>query len=483
MTEENAKFRTKKANTSLMEGAISGPRELSFDSLERSPNHPVSEEVSDARDTVVGSLRLLWEHRKFILRAGVYALFASALIAILIPSRYQSMTRLMPPDELSGTGMGMLTAMAGRAGGDLGDIAGSLLGMKSSGALFVGILGSQTVQDRLIQQFSLKKLYGASKLEDARTSLADHTNVSEDRKSGIVTIEVTDHDPKRAAAMAQSYVDELDRLVSQVSTSSARRERIFLEERLKAVKTELDNSAKNFSEFASKNSAIDIPAQGKAMVEAAASLQGELIAVQAELEGLKQMYTDDNVRVRTAKARVSELQKKLNEIGGAGTGEDVNSDPALYPSIRKLPILGVTYADLFRQTKIEETVYELLTEQYELAKVEEAKEIPSVKVLDAAIVPTKKTFPPRTAIIILGSLLGMVLAMTWIAGKTGWEAVEASDPRKEFAMEVFTTVRESLPKFSHNGANGSSNGHRPGVWWKKVGPSEGKHEDEKHDAQ
>ena len=488
MTEANVKVRTKKANTSLIKDPISNSGNLSLDSLEGSRNHSDPAAAMAARERVVESLRVLWEQRKSLFRAGVYALLASTLLALLIPVRYQSVTRLMPPDDLSGSRIGLLSAMAGRAGAvgttGLGGIASELLGTKSSGALFVGVIQSQTVQDRLIEEFNLMRVYSDRKIEDARKDLAEHTDVSEDRKSGIISIEVTDHDPHRAAAMAHSYVDELDRLVAKVSTSSARRERIFLEERLKAVKAELDRSAKNFSEFASKNSAIDIPAQGRAMVEAAARLQGELIFVQSELEGLKQMYTDDNVRVRAAKARMNELQEKLNEIGSAGTEGGAKSDDSLYPSIRRLPILGVTYADLFRQTKIQETVYELLTEEYELAKVEEAKEIPSVKVLDVAIVPTKKSFPPRAVIAVLGTLLGVALAMTWIVGKTHWEAVEASDPRKEFAMEVLTTVRESLPKFSRNGASGSTNGHRPWLWWKKTeGSGDASHEDGKNDAQ
>jgi hypothetical protein len=180
---------------------------------------------------------------------------------------------------------------------------------------------------------------------------------------------------------------------------------------------------------------------------------------------------------------MDELQKKLTEIGSAGTVGGAKSDDSLYPSIRRLPILGVTYADLYRRTKIEETVYELLTEQYEMAKVQEAKEIPSVKVLDAAIVPTKRSFPPRTVITVLGTLLGLALAMTWIAAKTQWEAVEASDPRKQFAMEVFTTTRASLPNFLRNGSNGSANGHRPWAWWKKTEePTETNQEDGKPDG-
>ena len=437
------------------------------------------------QEPIIASLRLFWAERRFLLRAGVYALLASALLSILIPVQYQTVTRLMPPDSPSGLGMGLLSAMTGRAGLEgLGGIAGDVLGMKTSGALFVGVIQSQTVQDRLIGEFNLMRVYHAAKIEDARRELAAHTDVSEDRKSGIIAINVTDHDPKRAAAMAQSYVDELDRLVAQVGTSSARRERIFLEERLKAVKADLDNSAKNFSEFASKNTAIDIPAQGKAMVDAAARLQGELIVAQSELEGLKQIYTDENVRVRSAKARMDELQKKLNEIGGAGTAGAEKSDSSLYPSIRKLPILGVTYADLYRQTKIQETVFELLTEQYEMAKVQEAKEIPSVKVLDAAVVPTKKSFPPRTLITALGAFLGFALAAAWIVGRTQWESVEASDPRKQFALEVLTTTRASLPRFARNGTNGNTNGHRTRVWSTQSEPgSDAKDENGNHDTE
>jgi uncharacterized protein involved in exopolysaccharide biosynthesis len=431
-------------------------------------------EAREERIRLLPYLQLLWQRRRFLLRAMVGAFLASALIAILIPNRYHAVTRLMPPDTQSATGLGILAAMAGKGStgsgsgiGGFGGIASDLLGVKSSGALFVGIIGSQTVQDRVIRDFDLQRVYRDSKIEDARKDLAEHTDTAEDRKSGIITIGVTDRDPKRAAAMAHAYVDELDRLVAQVSTSSARRERIFLEERLKTVKAELDSTAKNFSNFASKNTAIDIPAQGKAMVEAAANLQGRLIAAQAELSGLQQIYTRNNVRVRAAEARVNELQQKLNELGTGDLADKSKEENALYPSIRRLPILGVTYADLFLQTKIQATVFELLTEQYETAKVQEAKEIPSVKVLDPAVVPTKKSFPPRTVVTILGTLLGLAVAMTWVFAKTNWDAVDANHPRKVFATEVLTTIRTNLPRFSRNRTLADSNGNSRWAWRKK----------------
>jgi len=429
-----------------------GARDLVLDGPESDSRESTLLEPVEKNPSLLPHLRLFWSNRRLLGRAAIVGLLASVVIAFIIPVRYQSVTRLMPPDDQSSSGLGMLAAMASSSGGaGLAGLAGDLLGIKSSGDLFIGILGSDTIQDDLIRQFQLMKVYHDSKIEDARKDLAENTAISADRKSGIISVVVTDNDPKRATAMAQAYVSELNVLVAQLSTSSARRERVFLEGRLQKVKADLDSAEKNFSVFASKNTAIDIPEQGKAMVDAAATLQGQLIAAQAELSGLQQVYTDNNVRVRAAEAHVEELQKKLNEIGGTGTENDLSSDNSLYPSIRKLPLLGVTYADLYRQTKIQETVYELLTQQYELAKVQEAKEIPTVKVLDPAIVPTKKSFPPRGVIITLGTLLGVALAMTWIAGKSHWDAVDASDPRKAFAVEVFTTAQGRLPRFARNG--------------------------------
>jgi capsule polysaccharide export protein KpsE/RkpR len=362
----------------------------------------------------------------------------------------------MPPDSQPGSGLAMAAAALSSQSSGLAGMAGDLLGLKSTSDLFVGILGSRTVADQLIQKFNLQKLYGVLRMEDARKALAAHTDASVDRKSQIITITVTDKDPQRAAAMAQAYVEELNRLVAEVSTSAARRERIFLEGRLQAVNQDLESAEKEFSQFASKNTAIDIKEQGKAMVDAAATLQGEFIAARSELEGLKQIYTDNNVRVRAAQARSAELESQLERIGGKGESaslEDAVKNDPLYPSIRKLPLLGVTYADLYRKTKVQETVLETLTQEYELAKVQEAKEIPTVKVLDAPDVPDKKSFPPRTLIVLLGTALAFTLGMTWVFGSTLWQETDPADPRKLLAREIFDTAKVALPRPWRNRSN------------------------------
>jgi uncharacterized protein involved in exopolysaccharide biosynthesis len=189
----------------------------------------------------VENVRLLWEHRRMLCRVGVWALVASTLIAFLIPKRYEATTQLMPPEEISTSGSGMGGSIAGTA---LGGIASDLIGMKSTGALFVTILECRTISDRIIEQFHLDRVYHTKKIEDTRMALWRHVETWEDHKSGIIGLTVTDTSPERAAMLAQAYVTELDRLVAQVSTSSARRERIFLEERLKSVKNDLDNAAR-----------------------------------------------------------------------------------------------------------------------------------------------------------------------------------------------------------------------------------------------
>ena len=416
--------------------------------------------------TAIDRLRLLLDERFFLLRVTVYGLALATLIAFLIPRRYDARTQLMPPESEMSSGLSSLMAVAARTGGNLGMLAGDFLGLKTSGSLFIAILRSETVEDRIIEQFNLKSVYGVPQMQAARRRLEENTEISEDRKSGVVVIRVSDRSPSRAKEIADTYVVELDRLVVELNTSAAHRERLFLEDRLKTVKQDLDTSAREFSKFASDNTAIDIKEQGKAMVEAAATLQGHLIAAQSELEGLRQIYSDKSLRVRTVRARIEELQNKLNQMGGGdlspGAGGRANS---LYPSIRKLPLLGVTYAELYRTNKIQETVFELLTQQCELAKVQEAKETPSVKVLDAAKLPEKKSFPPRLLIMFLGAVFSMMMGVAWVLAKASWDGVDPDHPAKLLVEDAYSKLKGDLRLASENGMR--LHGMRDKILWFK----------------
>jgi capsule polysaccharide export protein KpsE/RkpR len=420
---------------------------------------PNDEDARQARERSILKLRLLWAERRFLFRAGVIGLLASTLLAFLLPKRYVSTAQLMPPDSQTTGTLALVAGLAsqGGAGGGmgLGGVASDLLGLKTTGALFVGVLNSRTVKDRIIDRFDLRKVYGAKLLQSARERLGDNTSIAEDRKSGIISFSVTDRDPKRAAAVAAAYVDELNTLMAQLTTSSAHRERVFLEDRLRTVNDDLESAEKNFSEFASKNATIDITEQGKAMVVSAATLQGQLIAAQSQLEGLKQIYTDSNVRVRSVQARINELHHQLELLGGKyGTpaGGNDSTSGLLYPTLRQLPVLGVPYADLFRRLKVEQVVFETLTKEYELAKVQEAKEIPTVKVLDSPLAPERKSYPPRLMIILLGTIFTLAVCSGWLIAAVRWRETDPTDPGKMFAQEVFQTVaaRWTSPNGSHS---------------------------------
>ena len=424
---------------------------------------------AELRSPAVGILRNLWAERRYLGKAIFAGLAAGMLVALLIPSRYQSTARLMPPDSQANASLGVLAALTAKSGNGVASVASDLLGVRGSGALFAGILRSRTVEDRLIGRFHLHQVYRERLEEDARAKLAENTEISEDRKSGIITIVVTDYDRKRAAAIAQAYVDELNQLVAELSTSAAHRERVFLEERLRSVKQDLDDASQKFSQFESTNKTIDIKEQARAMVQGAAAVEGEMIAAESELKGLEEIYTVNNVRVRAVQARIGELRHQLDKLGG-GTAVEARSSPevsdAAYPTIRKLPLLGVKYADLYRRMQIQEAVYETLTQQFELAKVQEAKETPSVKVLDAASLPERKSFPPRTLIALLGALLVTGAAAMTIVARANWEQKDSSDPGKVFAQEVLQTLETRMPWAEPNGSRVQAATHK--VWVRLV---------------
>jgi uncharacterized protein involved in exopolysaccharide biosynthesis len=415
---------------------------------------------------------LLWRTRRFLWRSTLCGLILAACFAFWLRKSYTSTTRLMPPEKQSMSSMpvAIVAAMSGGSSGgggsgggggggsgmgDVANVASDLLGTKSQGALVVGLLQGRTVQDALINRFDLRKVYQVKYMADARMRLSKHTDIAEDKKSGVIVIKVVDHDPHRAAQMGQAYVEALNDLLASVSTSSARRERIFIEARLQTVKQALDVAEHQYSDFASKNTAIDIPEQSKAMMEAAAVLRGQLIAAQSEYEGLSQIYTESNVRVRSAHARIEELQKQLDKMGA---GNATLSSNEIYPSLRKLPLLGVQWADLYREARIEETVYEMLTGQYEMAKIQEAKEVPSVQAYDVADVPETSSGPPRLLIMVVGALFGFLMSVSWVLVKAAWQEIDPRTPHKEFAefvgretlgpvFESAARVRERVVKF------------------------------------
>jgi len=401
---------------------------------------PVTDPGTVRSESAASALaRLAWERRSDMSRAAAVGAVLSLLIAFLLPVRYQSTVSLMPPDQNNSTAA-MLGALSSKAGGTIGALAGSMLNVNNSTAVVMGILRSRSVEDEIINKFDLRKVYWRKRYIDTREILEKRSDISEDRKSGIITIAVIDSDSVRAKDIAQAYVDALNRRAADLTTSSAHRERVFLEGRLNEVKGELDQSSAQLSQFSSKNRTLDLQTQGRAMLEAGATLQGQLIAAEAELRGLQQLYTPDNPRVRSVEARVGDLRAHLNSFIGAQTSAGSAASPPgaddLSPSLTELPLLGDTYSDLYRRTRILEAVYETLSQEYEVAKVEEAKEIPSIKVLDAPVIAEKKSWPPRAVIVLLGTFAAIGVCLLWFSLKRTWERLDPEAPWRKLIVEI-----------------------------------------------
>jgi uncharacterized protein involved in exopolysaccharide biosynthesis len=400
---------------------------------------------------------LLWEHRHMLARVTAIAFAASLAIAFLIPKQYKSTASIMPPDQQNSTAM-MLAALVSHAGslGALGSLAG-LSGGHASADLFIELLRSGTVSQRLIDRFDLQHVYRKRYRIDAAKHLARITKISESKKSGIITIQVEDTNRERARDLTQGYLDELNQLVLKTNTSAARRERLFIEERLHSVQTALQDAETKLSQFSSKSSAFDIKEQTRAMVDAGARIEAELLVEQSGLQSLRQIYGDDNIRVRQSQARIANLQRELVSMKGApastsaeladDSGADLTgkgSSAELYPPLRQLPGLAVSYTDLYRRVKVQETVFELLTQQYEMARIAEAKDVPAVSVIDPPGIAEKKSFPPRLLLTLLLTFLSLMVASVLVLVRSHWTGLAGSDPRKEIAVEIVPVLQRRL---------------------------------------
>lgn len=322
------------------------------------------------------------------------AFVCSVVISLILPKTYRATASVLPPQgESSMSSMMMSKAQAGVGGG-----LGNFLGLKSPADLWLGILRSNTVSDAIISRFKLKELLGMKAIEDVRQSLSSKVEIKKSKEE-IISIAVVDSDPKRAAEMANAFVEELDRVNKGLGTTGGQRTRFFLEERLVLAKDELERLEDELRRFQEGTNAVRIDEQSKAVMEAVGQVKGNIIAKEVELETLLTYTTDENPQVKTVRTHLSEMRKKQREF------ESGKSDYGVFIPINRVPGLSVRYAELVRDLKVQETLFELLTQQYEMAKIQEAKDSPTIQVLDVATPPDKKYKPRRSLIVMSVTLL------------------------------------------------------------------------------
>jgi capsule polysaccharide export protein KpsE/RkpR len=375
-----------------------------------------------------------------ILLGSLTGLILSGAYATLHPKKYTASALLMPPDSQSLSTTSTLAALNGTilpAG--LGS-SGGLLNARTPGETVVGILGSRSVQDSLIERFHLQEEYGTPRRSDTRKHLETVSEITEDKKSGLLHIFVTDKDPRRARDLADGYVTELNRVLGALNSSTAHRERVFLEERVKSLRDEIDQIANDLSGFSSKTGTLNPTAQAQALVESATRSELERGAAQADLSALRAQYSDDNVRVKAAQARVSALTQQLTKSGAASDGSSTHGDGAGLPTLRGLPMMAITYTNLSQRLLAQQGVYALLTRQYEVARVEEAKQIPSVKLLDPAAVPDRPAGLNPLLLTLLGTFLFAVLSTTFVMAQVYWQTLSASSSLKSTLASLRTPL-------------------------------------------
>ena len=285
-------------------------------------------------------LRMCWTRRRMIFVILVIGTSISIVSALIQPNIYVSTTTLMPPDNASPYSSMMSLLSSSGAAASLGSGA---LGMEIPGELYVSILESRSVQDSLINRFNLISYYRSKMIEDARKSLSGDTEIEQDRKSGIISISVSATDPVFASKLAAGYVEEMNRVLTNNSTSAARRERIFLEGRVKDVNRSWMTRQRTSASFLRRAGRSMCRRRREPMMDVGLRLQAELIDGRSRVAALRQVYSEDSSKVRALEAHNAELQQQIDKMGGvASTGwgrhQCGNSG---FPTAHELPALGL----------------------------------------------------------------------------------------------------------------------------------------------
>jgi len=337
-----------------------------------------------------------------ILKITLAAAVISVVGSLLLPNIYTARTLILPSQEergLMSTMMGQLGGLATLAAG-----AGAQIGGPSTADLYVSMLRSEAVKDPLIDRFKLMEVYGRKYRSDTYTLLDKNTAVSVGKKDGIITIAVSDKDPKRAAALANGYATELGNLAVRLNIAGAGQTRNFLEERLVKAKAELVKAEENLKVFQAKNKAVSVTAQAEATIKGVAELRAQLAAQEVQLATYRRQFTDSSQEVKNLSTSVGNLRAQIAKLEGTG------GDSAL-PSVGSVPTIGQEYVRLMREFKIQESLVELLTKQYEMARLSEAKDVSQVQVIQSAKIPERKSRPHRAIIVLISVFIAFLLSV------------------------------------------------------------------------
>jgi tyrosine-protein kinase Etk/Wzc len=364
---------------------------------------PLAVEGKADRDDDVSLLDLLilLAQRKHIV-FGVTATFAILAIGIslILPKSYTGQVTLLPPQDSTS----MSSSISSQLGG-VAAILGSGLGFKNSNEMYVAMFKSQTVENAMVQHFGLMQEYHAKYLSDARNTFESHVKVDGTNKDGLIHISVDDPDPRRAAELANGYIDQFRGLSQHLAITEAAQRRLFFERELQEAKDNLANAEEALKRTEQTTGVMQVDLQARALTESAAALRAQITAKKVQIEGLETYATGENAQLMQAQRELDSLRTQLAKVGGS---EDSPGSELVIPKGR-VPEAGLEYLRKLRDVKYYETIFEILARLFEAAKLDEAKQGAIIQVVDPATVPDRRSFPKRGLIVIVATAAGLFL--------------------------------------------------------------------------
>jgi len=355
----------------------------------------------DSEISILGLLLISAKYKKMVLLTTLATTLIAIIYSILLPNIYTAKAMILPDDSDNGV-MGSIMA---QMGGLAAVAAGVGLGGPTKADLYVTMLNSETVMSPIIDRYKLLDIYNVKFRFAAYKALDKNSNMTTGKKDGVITISVDDKDPKLAAAIANTYVDELDKMVARLSKISASNNRIYLEEQLTSARADLVKAENALKDFQIKYKAISVSDQAKATIEGVAQLRAQLAIQEVQLGTLQRQFTDSSQDVKNIKSSVSNLRMQIDKLEGSSRGS------SSIPTVGSLPGLGQDYFRLMREFKIQEAIVDILTKQYELTKLSEVKNVSSFKLLQKANVPEIKSKPKRSLIVVLAAITAFLCSI------------------------------------------------------------------------
>jgi tyrosine-protein kinase Etk/Wzc len=387
-------------------------------------------------------LIVIAERKQIIL--WITAAFAAIAIAVsfLLPKRYTATVSLLPPQQNTSISTG-LAAQLGSLGG-MASLAGGGFSLKNPNDMYVAMLKSRTVEDAMVQRFGLMKEYHSRFPSDGRVDFEHHAAVDGSGKDSLIRVSVWDRDPNRAAEIANGYVNEYRALSEHLAITEASQRRLFFEQQLLEAKDNLAKAEEAMKETEQKTGVIQLDSQARALIESAAALRAQIAAKEVQIQSLGTFATSENSQLIQAQQELDGLRSQLAKLGGSEGG----SDTALMMPKGRVPEAGLEYVRRLRDVKYSETIFEILARQFEMAKLDEAKQGALIQVVDAAVPPDKRSFPKRALIVVGATLVGFFVGIFAVLIQAGFERLraDAGTANKITLLRSLLSFRKTRPE-------------------------------------